>query len=190
MTAFLVAAVAPIHAQLPRDPEERKKVLAQIFEANARQLTLFDREGKAVGQIGRRDLYNQVVLSPDRTRVAAIKPDLDKETNDLWILDVATGTGTKLTTSQSREGAAAPVWSPDGSQVAYVALRAGSFNIYRKASNGTGAEELLYKNSAPLTLTDWSMDGQFLGYFSTDLGGGALFALPLTGSGERKPIEI
>jgi Tol biopolymer transport system component len=178
------------YAQLPRDPEERKKVLAQIFAANARQLTLFDREGKAVAQIGSRDLYNQVVLSPDRTRVAAIRPDLEKETNDLWILDVATGQGTQITSSQAREAALAPVWSPDSSQIAYVALRSGSFNIYRRATNGTGTEELLYKNSAPMTLTDWSMDGRFLGYFSTDLSGGALFALPLNTTGERKPIEI
>ena len=52
VAALLLAAVSPVHGQLPRDPEERKKVLAQIFEANARQLTLFDRDGKAVGQIG------------------------------------------------------------------------------------------------------------------------------------------
>src|SRR5262245_17722168 len=187
--SFFLFAVSA-YAQLPRDPEERKKVLAQIFQANARQLTLFDREGKAVTQIGSRDLFNQVVLSPDRTRVALIKPDLEKETNDLWVLDVATGQGTQITTSQTREGVQAPAWSPDGSQLAYVALRSGSFNIYRKASNGTGAEELLYKGSAPMTITDWSMDGRFLGYFSTDLSGGALFALPLNTSGERKPIEI
>ena len=56
VAALLLAAVSPVHGQLPRDPEERKKVLAQIFEANARQLTLFDRDGKAVGQIGARDL--------------------------------------------------------------------------------------------------------------------------------------
>jgi len=188
VAGLLLTAVFPSYAQLPRDPEERKKVLAQIFEANARQLTLFDRDGKNVGQIGTRDLYNQVLLSPDRTRVAVIKPDLEKETNDLWIMDVATGKATQITSSQPREGAQAPVWSPDSSQVAYVALRAGSFNIYRRASNGTGVEELLYKGSAPMTLTDWSMDGRFLGYFSTDLSGGALFALPV--SGERKPIEI
>ncbi len=43
-----------------------------------------------------------------------------------------------------------------------------------------GAEELLYQSpGAPMTLTDWSMDGRFLTYFSTDLSGGALFALPL-----------
>jgi Tol biopolymer transport system component len=34
------------------------------------------------------------------------------------------------------------------------------------------------------------MDGKYLTYYATDLGGGTLFALPLTGTGERKPIEI
>ena len=41
-----------------------------------------------------------------------------------------------------------------------------------------------------MTLTDWSQDGRYLTYFSTDLSGGALFALPLDGTGERKPIEM
>jgi len=35
-------AALPAAAQLPTDPEERAKVLAQIMQANARQLTLFD----------------------------------------------------------------------------------------------------------------------------------------------------
>ena len=39
--ALLAPALA--HAQLPRDPAERARVIAQILEANARQLTLFDR---------------------------------------------------------------------------------------------------------------------------------------------------
>jgi serine/threonine-protein kinase len=189
LSAFFLAAV-PGEAQLPRDPAERAKVISQIFEANARQLTLFDREGKVVAQIGARDMYNQPLLSPDGKRLAVIKTDIDKETNDLWVLDVATGNGTRITSSQSREGAAAPAWSPDGSHVAYVALRAGSYGLYRKASNGEGAEELLYKGSAPMTITDWSMDGRFISYFSTDLSGGGLFALPLAGTGERNPIEV
>jgi len=189
--AALLPAAVPGEAQLPRDPAERAKVIAQIFEANARQLTLFDRQGKVVSVIGPRDLYNQPVQSPDRKRVAVIKPDLDKETNDLWVLDVATGKGTQITFSQSRESASAPAWSPDGSQVAYVALRGGRFGLYRKASDGDGPEELLYQSpGAPMTLTDWSMDGRFLSYFSTDLSGGALYVLPLDAAGERKPIEV
>jgi len=188
--AALVLAAVPGEAQLPRDPAERAKIIAQIMQANARQLTLFDREGKEVSVVGPKDLYQQPVLSPDRTRVAVIKADPDKETNDLWVFDAATGKGVQITSSQAREGANSPAWSPDGSQVAYVALRAGRFGLYRKASSGDGPEELLYQSpGAPMTLTDWSQDGRFLTYFSTDLGGGALFALPLNAAGERKPIE-
>ncbi len=160
------------------------------MEANARQLTLFDRQGQAVGVVGPRDLYNQPVFSPDAKRVAVIKPDLEKETNDLWVIDVATARGIQITSSQPREGANSPAWSPDGSQVAYVALREGYFGLYRKASTGQGTEELLYRNSAPMTLTDWSQDGSHLTYFSTDLSGGGLYALPLNAQGERKPIEV
>ena len=188
-TASLLAP-RPGEAQLPKDPIERAKVIAQIFQANARQITLFDRTGKDVGLVGPRDLYNQPVLSPDARRVAVIRADLDKETNELWVFDVATGKGIQITSSQAREGASSPAWSPDGSQVAYAALRTGRFGLYRKASNGNGPEELLYQSSgSPMTLTDWSQDGRFLTYFSTDLSGGALFVLPLDAAGERKPIE-
>ena len=191
--AAVVALLLPAraHAQgLPRDPAERAKVIAQILEVNARQLTLFDRSGQAVGVVGPRDLYNQPVLSPDGKRIAVSKNDLDKEATDLWVIDVATARGTQITTSKMRESAAAPAWSPDSSTVAYVALRDGYFGVYRRGLGPQGQEELLLKNSAPLTITDWSQDGKYLTYFSTDLAGGALFALPTAGTGERQPIEM
>ena len=150
-----------------------RRVIAQILEANARQLTVFDRHGQAVGVVGPRDLYNQpVCLAGRQAHGRQSRPDLDKETNDLWVIDVATARATQITTSKSREGANSPAWSPDGGQLAYVALREGYFGLYRKASNGQGPEELLFKNSAPMTLTDWSQDGRYLTYFSTDLSGG------------------
>ena len=72
----------------------KAKQIAEAFENNARTLTLFDREGKAVGTVGPRDIYNQPVLSPDRTRIATIKVNLDQETQDLWVMDIATGKST------------------------------------------------------------------------------------------------
>jgi Tol biopolymer transport system component len=180
----------PAAGQLPRDPVERARVIKEILQTNARQLTLFDRSGKSVSQIGPRAMYNRPVLSPDGKRVVVIKGDLDKETNDVWILDVATGQGTQITTTPPREGANTPVWSPDGSQVAYVRLSEGFPSLYRKASTGAGTEELLYRHNAPIDLTDWSMDGRYLSFFSTNLGGGGLYSLPAEGTGERKPIEI
>jgi len=188
--ATLLLTALSAFAQLPKDPEERAKVIAQIMQANARQLTLFDREGKQLNGVGPKGLYQQPVFSPDAKRLAVIKQDLDKENNDLWIFDVATGQGRQITFSGTRENSTAPAWSPDGSQVAYAALRQGGYGLYRKASNGEGAEELLYKSNAPLTLTDWSQDGKYLTYFSSDLGGGGIYALPLAGTGERKPIEM
>jgi len=189
-TAVLFLTAVHVFAQLPKDPEERAKVIAQIMQANARQLTLFDREGKELNNVGPKDLYQQPVFSPDAKRIAVIKADLEKESNDLWIFDVAGGPGIQITFSGSRENAAAPAWSPDGSYVAYAALRQGGYGLYRKPSNGQGTEELLYKSNAPLTLTDWSQDGRYLTYFSSDLGGGGIYAVPLAGTGERKPIEI
>jgi len=184
-------APRPTAAQgLPRDPVERARVIKEILQTNARQLTLFDRSGKPVEQIGPRGMYNRPVLSPDGKRVAVIKGDLDKETQDLWILEVTTGQGVQITNTQPREPASTPVWSPDGSQVAYVRLTEGFPALYRKASTGAGPEELLYRHTAPMDLTDWSADGRYLSFFSTNLGGGGLYSVPLAGTGERKPIEI
>lgn len=188
--AALLLIAVPTEAQLPRDPVERARVISEIMETQSRTLTLFDRQGNNVGVVGSRDLYNQPVFSPDLTRMAVIKPDLEKETNDLWVIDIASGRSRQITSSKPREGANSPAWSPDGNYVGYIALRDGYFGLYRKPSNGEGTEELLYKNSAPMTLTDWSQDGQYLTYFSTDLSGGGLYAVPVNTQGERKAIEV
>jgi hypothetical protein len=81
VSAGLLLAAVPGQAQLPKDPEERAKIIAQIMQTQARQITLFDRDGKELGTVALRDLYNQPVLSPDARRVAVIKGDLsfDKE---------------------------------------------------------------------------------------------------------------
>ena len=155
---FLTALHA-VAQQLPKDPEERAKVIAQIMQANSRQLTLFDREGKVTNSVTARDLFAQPVFSPDAKRLAVIKTDLEKENADLWVVDVATGKQTRVSVSGERESASAPAWSPDGNYVGYVGLRQGSYGLYRNLSNGQGTEELLYKSNAPLVLTDWSMDG-------------------------------
>jgi Tol biopolymer transport system component len=188
--AVLLTAAVHVFAQLPKDPEERAKAIAQIMQANARQITLFDREGKELNAVGTRDLYQQPVFAPDSTRMAVIKVDLEGESNDLWVIDIATGKSTRISVSGQREAAASPAWSPDGKYVGYVGQRQGAYGLYRKLSNGEGAEELLYKSNQPLVLTDWSMDGRYLTYYATDLGGGTLYALPMSGTGERKPIEI
>ncbi|PYS41513.1 MAG: hypothetical protein DMG14_07145, partial [Acidobacteria bacterium] len=59
-----------------------------------------------------------------------------------------------------------PVWSPDGSHIAFAAQRTGVWGIYQKASNDlTGSGELLYKSgNQPARPSSWSRDGRFLLY--------------------------
>ena len=183
-------AVAMWHwtAAQTQDPAERARNNARTLEQNARTLTLFDRTGKIVTTIAERHIFNQPTLSPDAKRIALIKPDLDKETQDVWVYDIATGKGVQITSNKPREAVQSPAWSPDGRYVAYVALRGSRYTILRKLSDGSGAEETVYAHEGgPIVLTDWSLDGRYLSFYTTDLSGSTLFLMPVAGDG--KPIE-
>jgi Tol biopolymer transport system component len=168
---------------------ERVRNAARTLEQNSRTLTLFDRTGQVVSTLAERHIFNQPVLSPDRTRVAVIKPDLVNETADLWVYDLATSRGLQITSTKPRENVQAPAWSPDARHVAYVSLRGSRYNIYRKPSDGSGQEELLYSHEGtPIVLTDWSLDGRYMSFYASDLGGSTLYLLPV--DGDRKPFEV
>src|SRR5688500_12967148 len=189
--ALVCASVWPaaIQAQNAQpDPAERARNNARQLEQNARTLTLFDRNGKVISTIAERHIFNQPTLSPDAARIALIKPDLEKETVDLWVYDIATGKGVQITSNKPRENVQAPAWSPDGKYVAYVALRGSRYTIFRKPADGSGAEETMYAHQGgPIVLTDWSLDGRYLSFYESDLAGSRLYLLPA--EGDRTPIE-
>jgi Tol biopolymer transport system component len=195
-TLAAILMLAPVPGLGQSEDEKAKaraaakaKAIAQAIENNSRIMTVYNRQGKEVGVVGDRGLYNLPVWSPDRTRVAVVRPEPEKEVNDLWVVEVASGKYTRITTSpKARETVTTPVWSPDGREIAFVALRDGSFGIYKKAASGEGAEELVYRAPGILTLVDWTRDGRYLGYFTSDLSGSLVYALPV--AGERKPIEL
>jgi Tol biopolymer transport system component len=92
----------------------------------------------------------------------------------IWTYDIATSKGTPIT--NDIEPGNSPIWSADGTQIVYASFRKNFGEVYRRASDGTGTEELLfrYTEGAGIGLTDWSADGKFL-TFST----GALLVIPL-----------
>jgi WD40 repeat protein len=147
------------------------------------QITLLDRNGQAVRTIGDPGAYTQAAFSPDGTRIAVIRTDLDTQGTGVWVYDVATGKGTAITSDNARH--ASPVWSPDGRQIAYVSAAADNEQtIFRKASDGSGREEPVYTHIADsVVLTDWSTDG-ILCFWS----GKVLYAVPL--NGDRKAVAL
>jgi Tol biopolymer transport system component len=63
----------------------------------------------------------------------------------------------------------APVWSPDGSRIAFSAVRAGGTGLYQKNSDGGGKEEVLLPPANDFKVSnDWSRDGRFLLYTIQD----------------------
>lgn len=170
--------------------EARTKRNAQEFQKRASILTLLDRYGKPTAKIGQKALYDSAVLSPDGMSVAVMKQDLDNESQDLFVLDLASGAEKRLTTSARTEFVYSPVWSPDSKRVAYVTMRTGKQRVYAQPADGRGSEEFLFNNPGMfMDLSDWSQDGQFLTFAISDIKGGDLYVLKVTDP-DHKPIVV
>jgi Tol biopolymer transport system component len=152
------------------------------------ELTWFDREGKRLGALGEPGRYNAVALSPDQKRAAVVRLEPGGTNSDIWVWDLARNTASRLTFDPSVDEH--PVWSPDGSRIAFASQRGGRFSIYQKASAGTGSEELLFRSpDEDVRPMDWSRDGQYIVYRATSARTRSRqWLLPL--GGLRKPIPF
>ncbi|HZL95407.1 MAG TPA: protein kinase, partial [Vicinamibacterales bacterium] len=88
-----------------------------------RQLTWFDGQGKSLGTIGEKGSYAGQQLSPDGTRVAVTQFERQSGDSNVWVLDLARGTNTKVTFNAGRNDF--PIWSPDGQTLAFASNRNG-----------------------------------------------------------------
>ena len=152
--------------------------------ANRRQLTWFDRAGKALGTLGAPDENGLTSprLSPDGRRVAVFRTV--QGNTDIWLLDA------DRTSRFTFDAAliAIPSGRRTGAGSCSTRTGRGTANLYQKPSSGAGSEELLLVESAQdKTANDWSADGRFLLYHSVDpQTSDDLWVLPL--EGDRKPF--
>jgi len=159
-------------------------VAYRLDAAGRRQLTWVDRRGAAVGTIGppdANDLSNPRI-APDGHRVA-VSRRVESNT-DIWLLDRSRTSRVTFSDQLDSE----PVWSPDGTRLAFASTRAftstssGQVDLYQTRF-GAGGEELLLASGQTKTPNSWSPDGRFFMYFSTDpQTGNDLWVLPVTGS--------
>ncbi|MEJ0007564.1 MAG: hypothetical protein WDM77_14670 [Steroidobacteraceae bacterium] len=147
-----------------------------------RQLTWVDRSGSVQSTVGAPD--ESIVaprVSPDGRQIAFSRSTQGK--NDLWLLEGARTS--RMTFGTGSTGY--PVWSPDGSRVAFSTSEGSSAGFFQKLANGAEAQEPLLLSPNVQFLSSWSPDGRYLLYFSFEGGATAdLYVLPTTG--DRKPF--
>jgi serine/threonine protein kinase len=145
------------------------------------QLTWFDRQGKRLSNVGGSAHFTGPALAPDGQRVLVGKSDPQTTLRDIWALDWR-GSAQRLTFDPKDDFN--PVWSPDGTRMAFSSDRKGVRDIYVKQTNGTGGEDLLVGSASHKNVEDWSPDGKFIIYNAD----GFVWAVPV--QGDRKPFRV
>jgi Tol biopolymer transport system component/predicted Ser/Thr protein kinase len=153
----------------------------------ANRLVWLDRSGREVGAIGVAGSYYAPRLSPDGSRLAAVRTDIDGTNGDIWLTDFARNVTSRFTFAEADENN--PIWSPDSKRLFFSSSREGVSNLYHALSDRPGSEELLLRTSAWKVADDVSPDGRFLVYETTDPKRRVdLWILPL--SGDRTPSPL
>ena len=128
-------------------------------------------------------------LSPDGRRAAIVRTVDGNE--DIWVVDLERGTQRRMTSDPVAD--AGPVWSPDGTRIAFYTGRrsgGGAVNdLYVKAPDQTDAERPLLETAENKNLGDWSYDGRYLAYANqTPTTRRDIWVLPV--DGPRTPVPV
>ena len=142
-----------------------------------RRLTWFDRSGLARGTVGDPDAtFARPRVSRDGRRVAVARTV--QGNTDVWLLDGVRAS--RLTFDAAVDSY--PVWSPDGSRIAFSSNRTGQLDLYQMLTIGGMEERLISASDQARVPYSWSVDGRRLLYSSVASQGNVdLWIVPMVG---------
>ena len=152
------------------------------------KMAWLDSQGSVGPPVADPGLYTGVTaphLSPDGTRMIFMRPATNGRPH-VWQVDLRRNVSTRITTTPQPEDAA--VYSPDGQQVVFSR---GTGDLYRRAADGSGSDELLFASPIRKTPTDISPDGSVLVFTQSGTATGPdIWVLPLTGERAPRPLVV
>jgi Tol biopolymer transport system component len=121
------------------------------------QLTWYDRDGRVLRTIESAQGLDDLTIAPDGSRLAVVRADSENRNKyDVWTYDLERLVFTRLTFDGTSDD---PVFSPDGSWVAFAEARGA---LLRKRANGAGEAEQLLESKFDDVPHVWSRDGGHL----------------------------
>ncbi len=151
------------------------------------QMEWRDRKGNKLGTLGPAADFSNPAFSPDGKNLAVGIRDPATKTRDIWLFDLARGTGRRLTFDPADD--ASPIWSSDGQGLIFTSNRKGSRDIWQKPASGAHDEELVLTSDAQMFVDDRTRDGRYLIFGSLSPGQTREeWAFPLLG--DHKPFAV
>ena len=141
---------------------DRALVSVDTLGTFQQQLVWLDRTGRKLGTIGQpqRVILNPV-LSPDGGRV--LVSAFEEWTNqDIWVHEVDRALKTRLTFDPGVDDF--PKWSPSGEEVVFSSSRAGNFDIFSRAADGSAEPVSLVSGPRPEFPSAWSPNMKYFLY--------------------------
>ena len=161
-----------------------------VYRATAsaqNRLVWLSRTGQELSEVAPSADLRAPALSPDGSKIAIRRIEPGSSNLDIWVIDTMRGTTTRFTFDPGDDSN--PIWSPDGSKIAWTGLRGNSNGIWTKAANGSGSDEKLADvgpNAAP---TSWSRDASQV--FYQFVAGGSLADISVVDvNGDHKPRAV
>lgn len=126
-----------------------------------RQLIWTDRAGAQLAAVKEPGEWGPPRISPDGRRAVAGRLSEDGKIADIWLVGSDGSMKSLIHSEDASEGQ--PVWSPDGSKIAYyVSSHESTYDIYVRPVDGGGKPDLLFRGTFMKQPTDWSRDGRYL----------------------------
>ena len=135
----------------------------------------------ATALFAQKPYFTEPAVSPNRSEIAFVSG------GDIWTAPIAGGEARLLVAHPANESR--PMYSPDGSRLAFVSNRTGNGDVY-VLHLATGELKRITYDDVPEVLDGWSRDGRFLYFSSTaqDIGGmNDVFRVPASG-GTPMPV--
>ena len=156
-------------------------VYLPIDERGLRRLVTVDLEGNVSpifkGPQPFRDT-NDPRFSPDGSKIV-----LNESAGPVWVVDLDSGAPTKLS-----ENGFYPIWSPDGTQLAYGTTRTTSFDLMLRPLDMSQPEQVLLERENNLRTAEWTANGTMV--FREEIPGKGMDLMRWSDPTDEGTIEI